>query len=433
MKFNYSFIFIIPLAMILIMDNAFTELAFPHNLEAQGNMLNLLLKGMAAVSFGYSAFYFKRMSPVMRVAYVLTTLYVFAMVFESYYFYGTPMVYPHVFQKLFLFYFIFFVYTFYKGNFHLKFSHVVWFILGGFWVSVIVVHPDKLSLGAFTSHERGVYASSVYMLVIPFMYFLSKYIFHGKLMSLFMAFFILVSIVFFQHRTVWISTAIILIIYYLLIRFKSGLSINFAAKFMPIGIVLLIAGITSSAFLFSTNPEIITKIQDSFSDIENFDSQGTGGWRYIQWMSYLPFIQDNWLVGMRFEGFELPIQFWRDDTNEPVFDDGQGHHFHSFYVDILFYTGFVGLAIYCIMPIYAIVKGLRSKAMTVNQIILIAFISTGFAYGFSYVLPVFYYAILGWTIVYMEEDGVERTSYLRDFGSRWKAKAVGQYRKLTAA
>ena len=100
--------------MILIMDNAFTELAFPHNLEAQGNMLNLLLKGMAAVSFGYSAYYFKRMSPVMRVAYVLTTLYVFAMVFESYYFYGTPMVYPHVFQKLFLFYFIFFAGRHYK-------------------------------------------------------------------------------------------------------------------------------------------------------------------------------------------------------------------------------------------------------------------------------------------------------------------------------
>lgn len=433
MKINYSFLFIIPIALIMLMDNMFTELAAPHNLEAQANLLNLMIKAMAVISFGYSTYYFKRMSPVMRVAYVLTTLYVFAMVFESYYFYGTPMVYPHVFQKLFLFYFSFFVYTFYKGNFHLKFSHVVWFILGGFWISVIVVHPDKLNLGAFTSHERGVYCSSVYMLVIPFIYFLSKYIFENKLTSLFGAFFILVSIVFFQHRTVWISTALLLVIYYLLIRFKSGLSVNFIGKFMPIGIVGLILGLASSAFLFSTNPEIITKFQDSFSDIENFDSQGTGGWRYIQWMSYLPFIQENWLLGMRFEGFELPIQFWRDDTNEPVFDDGSGHHFHSFYVDILFYTGFVGLAIYSIMPIYAIAKGLRSKAMTVNQIILIAFISTGFIYSFSYVLPVFYYAVLGWAIVYMEEDGVERTSYLRDFSSRWKAKAVGQYRKLTAA
>ncbi|WP_299707737.1 O-antigen ligase [uncultured Pontibacter sp.] len=433
MKINYSFLFIIPLALIMLMDNMFTELAAPQNTTVQANLLNLMMKGMAGISFIYSSLYFTRMSPVMRVAYVLTTLYVLAMVFESYYFYNTPMVYPHVFQKLFFFYFSFFVYTFYKGNFHLKFSHVVWFILGGFWLSVVVVHPDKLSLGAFTSHERGVYASSVYMLVIPFIYFLSKYIFHGKMTSLFIAFFILVSIVFFQHRTVWISTAMLLVVYYLLIRFKSGLSINFMSKFLPIGIVLLIAGIASSAFLFSTNPEIITKIQDSFSDIENFDSQGTGGWRYIQWMSYLPFIQENWLIGMRFEGFELPIQFWRDDTNEPVFDDGQGHHFHSFYVDILFYTGFVGLAIYSIMPIYAIAKGLRSKAMTVNQIILIAFISTGFLYGFSYVLPVFYYAILGWAIVVMEEDGVEPTSYLRDFAARWKAKATGQYRKLTAA
>ena len=433
MKLNYSFIFLIPLALIMFMDNMFMELSAPTNPVAQANLLNLMMKGMAGISFFYSALYFKRMSPVMRVAFVLTTMYVLAMVFESYYVYNTPMVYPHVFQKLFLFYFSFFVYTFYKGNFHLNFSHVIWFILGGFWLSVLVVHPDKLSLGAFTSHERGVHCSSVYMLVIPFIYFLSKYIFHGKLISLMAAFFVLVSIVFFQHRTVWISTALVLAIYYLLIRFKSGFSINFLSKFLPIGIVLLIAGIASSAFLFSTNPEIITKIQENFSDIENFDSQGTGGWRYIQWMSYLPFIQDNWLVGMRFEGFELPIQFWRDDTNEPVFDDGAGHHFHSFYVDILFYTGFVGLAIYSIMPIYAIVKGLRSKAMTVHQIILVAFISTGFIYGFSYVLPVFYYGVLGWTIVVMEEEDAERTSYLRDFAARWKAKAIGQYRKLTTA
>lgn len=433
MKFNYSIIFIIPIALVMFMDNMFMELSAPQNPDAQANLLNLMMKGVAGLSFVYSALYFKRMSAVMRVAYVLTTLYVLAMVFESYYFYNTPMVYPHVFQKLFLFYFSFFVYTFYKGNFHLKFSHVIWFILGGFWLSVFVVHPDTLNLGAFTSHERGVHASSVYMLVIPFIYFLSKYIFHGKFISLFAAFFVLVSIVFFQHRTVWISTALVLAVYYLLVRFKSGFSINFIGKLLPIGIVLLIAGIASSAFLFSTHPEIITKIEESFSDIENFDSQGTGGWRYIQWMSYLPFIQDNWLVGMRFEGFELPIQFWRDDTNEPVFDDGAGHHFHSFYVDILFYTGFVGFAIYCIMPIYAIVKGLRSKAMTVHQIILVAFISTGFAYGFSYVLPVFYYAILGWTIVVMEEENIERSSYLPDFAFRWKAKATGQYRKLTAA
>jgi fatty acid desaturase len=85
------------------------------------------------------------------------------------------------------------------------------------------------------------------------------------------------------------------------------------------------------------------------------------------------------------------------------------------------------------MPIYAIVKGLRSKAMTVHQIILVAFISTGFIYGFSYVLPVFYYGVLGWTIVVMEEEDAERTSYLRDFAARWKAKAIGQYRKLTTA
>jgi len=260
------------------------------------------------------------------------------------------------------------------------------------------------------------------MLVVPFLYFLNNYFYKGKFMSLFWSFFVLFAIFFFQHRTVWISTAVVLIIYYFLIRFKTDKPINFVAKLLPIGTALGILAIIASGFILSIHPEIVEKVQENFSDIQNYDKQGTGGWRYIQIMSYLPFIQENFFLGMRFEGFELPIQFYRDDIDAPVFEDGNGHHFHSFYLEIFFYTGLVGFLLFLLIALYPIVKGLRSRALTINQIMLIAFVSSGFIFSISYVLPVFYYGILGWAIAAVEEEKVSHTSFITESGQRMKAR-----------
>ncbi|MFD2245450.1 O-antigen ligase family protein [Pontibacter ruber] len=419
MKLKYNFLFAIPLILFFVTDNMFTELAAPHNLEAQGALNNMMVKALAGISFLYSAVYFMRMSPPMRIAFFFTTLYVLGMVFESYYKYNTPMVYPHVFLKVLLLYYSFAIYTYYKGSFYVEFSHIAWFALIGFWLNVLIVNPHTLSVSSFTNHERGVHSTSVYMLVLPFLYFLSNYFFKGKLMSLLLAFFVLVTIFFFQHRTVWISTAVVLVIYYLLFKFKTNTPLDLS-KILPIITVLVIAGLASSAFIFSIHPEIIEKIQESFSDMENFDSQGTGGWRYKQWLSYLPFIQENFFFGMRFEGFELPIQFYREDLDKPVFEDGHGHFFHSFYVDVLFYTGLAGLVLYCLQAVYATVNGLRKKSLTVNQIMLLSFIMSGFIFGISYVLPVFFYAVLGWAIATLEVDKVERSNFLVEAAHRRK-------------
>ncbi|MFT2007799.1 O-antigen ligase family protein [Pontibacter sp. 13R65] len=419
MKINYSFLFIIPIALIMLMDNMFTELAAPSNPDIQYMMLNLLMKGGAALSFGYCWLKFQRMSKPMRMIYFLLNLYVIGMVVESMFRYDTPMVYPHVFQKLFVLYFSFFVYTFYKGNFHLKFSHVVYFIMAGFWLNVLIVNPHTLSISSFTGHERGVHSSSVYMLVIPFLYYLSNYFYRGKMFQLFMALFVLLTIFFFQHRTVWISTAVVLAFYYLLTKFKAEEPINFG-KLVPIILVGIIAGIASSAFLFSMHPEIIDKVQASFSDMENFETQGTGGWRYKQWLSYVPFIEENLFLGMRFDGFELPIQFYREDLGRPVFEDGNGHHFHSFYIEILFYTGLAGLFIFLMLTWQTIKYVFRVRYMTIRQIMLLSFILSGFIFGISYVLPVFFYAVLGWAIVLMEEEVPAPVTYLKQ--SVWRRK-----------
>lgn len=422
MKINYTFLFIIPLALVLVMDQLFIELMSPNNEDRQGMILNMMIKGMAALSLGYGILFYRRMSKHMKLAFGLLVVYIAALVFESKYVYGSFMVYPHVFMKVFIFTYAYFVYTYYKGNYHIQMKHVTWFILGSFLLNVLLVNSHTLSVSAFTNHERGVYSNSVYMLTVPFLYFLSNYFYHSKFKDLFMAFFVLFLIFFFQHRTVWITTAFVLAVYYLLIRFKTDKPINFVAKLLPIGTVVGVLALFASGFILSIHPEIVDKIQESFSDIENYDKQGTGGWRYQQILSYVPFIQENFMLGMRFEGFELPIQFYRDDLNAPVFEDGNGHHFHSFYVEVLFYTGLVGFILFLLFYLHPIVMAFRRRVLTINQIILVAFISSGFVFGISYVLPVFFYGVVGWAIAAMEEERVTYKTRIQESGMRMRAR-----------
>lgn len=423
MKLNYTFLFIIPLALIFLLDNLFMELLAPDSAHGGGTLISSMAKLIAGIAIAYSALFFQRMSIPMKWAFFLTSLYLFGLSMESAYKYGTFFVYPHVFLKVMIFFYSIFIYTYYKGNNYLKMSHLVFFILAGFWLNVMVVNPHALSISSFTNHERGVHSTSVYMLIIPFLYFLTQYFFKAKWYSLPLAFFVLLTIFFFQHRTVWVCTVIVLAVYYLLFRFKTDTPIGIG-KILPIIGIIIAGGLASSAFLFSMHPEIITKILENFSDIENFDKQGTGSWRYNQWLSYLPFIQDNLVMGMRFEGFELPIQFYRDDIDKPVFEDGYGHFFHSFYVDVLFYAGLLGLSLFLWQAFYAIWKALRVKRLNEKQIIMIAFIISGFVFGISYILPAYYYGILGLTIVLLEEDEPDRTSYLREFATRRKRQLI---------
>ncbi|WP_299826463.1 O-antigen ligase family protein [uncultured Pontibacter sp.] len=421
MKFNYSVFFTAPLVLIMLMDAMFLELLSPKNEVTQGIILAMMVKLTAVISMGYCVYNIRYMSSYMRFAFILTLLFVVGMVFESFLKYNTPLIYPHVFLKVFLFFYTFFIYTYYRKNEYLNLEHVIWFILIGFSLNVAIVNRESLSIAAFTSHDRGVYATSVYMIVIPFLYFMSKYLFKGGLFNMAMAFLVLFLIVFFQHRTVWITTAGILIVYVLLVKFKSATEVNFK-KLIPLGVTVFILGIISSAFVFSMNPEIVEKFQENFSDIENMDSQGTGGWRYQQFMSYWPFVVENPIWGMRFEGFELPIQFYRDDINAPVFEDGNGHFFHSFYMDVLFYIGTVGMLLFWLVKFYAIHRGFKLKHLTQEQIVLLSFITSGFVFGISYILPYFFYAILGLTIAYLDSPAEENVSYLVDFAKRRKER-----------
>jgi hypothetical protein len=99
---------------------------------------------------------------------------------------------------------------------------------------------------------------------------------------------------------------------------------------------------------------------------------------------------------MRLKGFELPIQFYHSNTGEAVWINGTGHHFHSFYVDRLFYFGLLGLLLAVGPPIYLVIKRLRQpEPMTLEAVTLVAYACGALVYGVSYNWPDYYLGLLG--------------------------------------
>src|SRR5690606_20098813 len=116
-----------------------------------------------------------------------------------------------------------------------------------------------------------------------------------------------------------------------------------------------------SSLLLTYFPEIADKINENIANISNpkQDTTNTSQWRMQQYESYWPYVQQHLIEGMRLAGFELPIQFYHPEAGVAFFEDGTGHHFHSFYYDTIFYFGIIGVSIFVIIlihPIYVVLK-----------------------------------------------------------------------------
>jgi O-antigen ligase len=211
-------------------------------------------------------------------------------------------------------------------------------------------------------------------------------------------------ILFLQHRTVWVTATLAFIVNYFIIKYKSEAKITYSF-FFNFGFVALIFLVLSFLTISEFKPEFFDILSDRARDIIEPSREGsTSSWRLLQYNSYLPFIGDNLWIGMRYDGFELPIQFYHPEAGIPYFEDDTGHHFHSYYVDILFYFGIVGIFLQ-IMPTlwFFIRKILTGKSLNVEQVSLLVFSLSGFVFGISYNLPSFYFAFLGLTFYFLDQ------------------------------
>jgi len=396
MRINFRFLHILPLLLLLVTDRAFTEFVVKDEDDPVLSQYGYL---MTAFSLALIGWYFRYLSPVMRRWLLVTVAATGLLALESYNGWGTPMVYPHVFAKLTILLPIFALFAYYRCH-ALPVSLLMFLALLGLTANLAVYHPEALSLSAFLENERGFQVTSALLLLLPALYYFNQYLTRGGLLRLGVFFVILALIVFLQHRTVWLTTALALVVNGLLIVFRRVEGIQLTPnRLLPILLLPLVVGSLGGAAVVLDNPQVLKKLEESVSDIENADKQGTGSWRLKQIEAYQPFVEENPVAGLRLEGFELPIQFY-GDGDAPIWRDRTGHHFHSFYLDRLFYFGLLGLLLVVAVPIGLLVRRVRQPVpFSPTTAALVSFISCTLLYGFSYDWPPYLYALLGLTLV----------------------------------
>lgn len=359
-------------------------------------------KNVIVFCFAATILFVGRMSPFMQKLAIAYYLLFMTYSMESYLKYGSFLKYPHVFSKLMAVFLMFFLYNYFRNVTVKQFRVINYLIFFAFMVNLLWLKREILSIGAFVNTVRGFGSNSVLFLVLPLLYFFNDYFKRKTFISLLLFLLMLGFILFLNHRSVWIASIVALFINILLLK-KTDIELKLT-DFLPIITVPSIAFILIFSLVISANPEIIETIVERIADIQNAETQGTGSWRLEQFYSYLPYIQDNLLIGMRFEGFELPVQFFHAEAGTAVFAANTGHHFHSFYVDRVFYMGMFGLFLLLLPFFYLFINIFRKSVVTSEQAILVSFVAGGLIYGFSYNLPVYFFGLLGIAVAFVERE-----------------------------
>ena len=395
MKINFRFRHVLPMLLVLLTDRAFTEFVIK---EDDNPALGLYNYAVTGVSLLIITLYFRHLSPVMRRWLLVVLAATGALALESYNGWGTPFVYPHVFAKLLALLPIFAMYAYYRYH-PLPMGLLMALVLVGLAVSMALFHPDALSLTAFLDTERGFNVTSAFLLVLPALYYFNQYVTQGGLLRLALFFVILGLIVFLQHRTVWLTATLALAVNgaLLLARRIEGarLSMN---RLLPVLLLPLLAGLLGGTAIVLDNPQVLHKLESNVEDITHADKQGTGSWRLKQWEAYQPFVDEHPVAGMRLEGFELPMQFY-GDGDHPVWADRTGHHFHSFYLDRLYYFGILGVLLVLAVPVWQLARRLwQPVPFTACTAALASFACCSLLYGISYDWPPYLYGLIGLTM-----------------------------------
>lgn len=397
MKLNLRFLYLLPVLGVLGSDNAITELILT---DKNSPLLDLYGKLLLAVSCGILVFCYRYQAPLMRRWLLVVLVALGALALESYAGWHTWLVYPHVFAKLLVLLHVFAIYAFHRRFGLPPFGLLMGLILLGLGTNLLFYHPDALSLSAFLRNQRGFESTSAMLLLLPTLYYLNQYFTRGGLGRLVLFFVGVTLIVFLQHRSVWIAMGVALALNGLLLALGrvEGARLN-SARLVPMVLIPILVLLLGGVAVVS-NPRVLKRLEASLDDIQHADEQGTGSWRFVQLNAYLPFIEEHPVAGMRLEGFELPVQFYHlanDGGSEvPVWQDRTGHHFHSFYVDRLFYFGVAGLLLTLLVPLRLLVRRLLSPVpMAPATMACIVFSLSTLVYGFSYDWALYFFAVLG--------------------------------------
>ncbi|SFF59460.1 O-antigen ligase like membrane protein [Thermoflexibacter ruber] len=383
--------------MLLVMLNNETVLALAGLSEGQ------VSKPSGVFVVAATFLFLREFSPFMKKWLIIVTIYLLILMLESYHDYHTFFKYPHVFLKIFDIYLLFFIYSFYKKHldkvpFVLHFT--VWLILIIYIVAAFTIRREVFSMSAFTNNKRGFNSAEIYIFIICLTYFFNLYFYKKNFINIILFFVVFSLIIFSQQKTVWTCAAFSQILNILFIR-RSNFKIDFAAIAPVLLMIGIVAFIVSSVIL--TNEEIRATFEKrikAFTEVENDEEGGTAAWRRRQWEAYLPIVEQNILTGLRLKGFELPGQF------DAFTAENTGHHFHSYYLDKLFYFGIFGLFSGVVLISFYTLKLIFfvRKFITLEQIVLASYMMTFAVYSIGYDIPFAIYGLIGLGFAYLEKD-----------------------------
>ena len=397
MKLSLRFLYLLPLLGILATDRAFSEFVFTNE---DAPALQLYGRLILACSMAIVVLCYRYMGTMMQRWLLMVMAALGGLVLESYAGWQTWAVYPHVFAKLLVLVHVFAIYGFHRRFGPPPFGQLMGLLLLGLAANLAFYHRDALSLSAFLDNERGFNVTSAMLLLLPTLYYFNQYMTHGGMARLLVFFLGAALILFLQHRSVWISMGIALALNVLLLALGriAGARLS-SARLLPMFLIPMFV-LVSGGLVALSDPHVVKKLEGSIDDIMRPSQQGTGGWRLKQFKAYQPYLEEYPIAGMRLKGFELPVQFYTlaDDGGGqvPVWEDRTGHHFHSFYVDRIFYFGLAGLLLTVLVPVLLLGRRLLSSVpMVPSTAAFVIFSLSSLVYSVSYDWPLYFFGILG--------------------------------------
>lgn len=275
------------------------------------------------------------------------------------------------------------------------FTYIVFMVMYGRGFSFSLEQVEMTDYGPTSGDTRIVHARSVFMMIIPLLWYLHQFIQFKKIKYVLPFLFCFGVILIHQHRSVWSSAILAMLIYFgASIRAKQ-IKLTALASTIAYALIFLIIALF---FVSNMAPGFLDFMADRFSEILNPAKEGsTGNFRIQQREVYGELFKQHPFFGWTFQGFEMPnplVDWWPEKT---------GQHFHEGYMEMLFYHGIVGLLFKYSFLLYFIYK-IFSKKLSVEAIILMAVCLSGLLFSLNYVLPLVFWGHVGLALFYIERD-----------------------------
>jgi hypothetical protein len=275
------------------------------------------------------------------------------------------------------------------------FTYIVFMVIYGRGFGFSLAQIEMNDYGPFSGDTRIIHARSIFMMIIPLIWYLHQFIVTKKLKHALVFLFCVAVILVHQHRSVW-SSAIISILIYLGASIRARrIKVSAVGSMFAYGVIFL--GI-ALFFISNMAPGFLGFMGERFSEILNPAKEGsTGNFRIQQREVYGELFKQHPFFGWTFEGFEMPnplVDWWPAKT---------GQHFHEGFMEMLFYQGIVGMVFKYSFLFYFCFK-IFSKKLSVESIVLMSVCISGILFSFSYVLPLIFWGHVGLTLYYLERD-----------------------------